>query len=99
MATLANTNSKAGVGYCGKEVAITTLSKTNMTQAELDAAIRFIGLTASIVGIGDDTAGGFNTGVSDVVHVLSEGIAPAAGANFGVGSTGITAAVVACHFS
>jgi hypothetical protein len=97
MASLTN-NATAAVGYCGKEVAITTLSKSNMTQAELDKCLTFIQLTATIVGVGDDTTGGFNTGASDVVHVLSEGIAPAAGANFG-GATGVTAAVVACHFA
>ena len=75
-------------------LALTSLSKTNLTQAELDSAIAFIQLTATIVGIGDDTTGGFNAGASDVVHVLSEGVAPAAGSNFG-GVTGVTAAVVA----
>ena len=79
----------------GKDLAITKLAKTNMTQTELDAAIRFIEQDATIVGIADDTTGGFNTGASDAVHVLSEGVAPAAGSNFGVGATGITASVVA----
>ena len=79
----------------GKALAITKLAKTNMTQAELDAAIRFIQQTATVVGIADDTTGGFNTGVSDAVHVLSEGVAPAAESNFGVGTTGITTTVVA----
>ena len=98
MATLTNTNSKCEVVYAGKLVAVTTLSKSNLTQAELDGCIAFIGLTATIVGVGDDTAGGFNAGASDVVHILSEGIAPAAGSDFG-GQTGVTAAVVACHFA
>jgi hypothetical protein len=66
-----------------------------MTQDELDAAIQFIQKDATVIGIGDDTTGGFNAGVSDVVYVLSEGVAPTAGANFGEGSTGVTAAVVA----
>ena len=64
-----------------------------MTQDELDQALAFIQLTATIVGVGDDTAGGFNAGASDEVHVLSEGIAPAAGSDFG-GVTGVTASVV-----
>ena len=54
-------------------------------------------MTATVVGVADDTIGGFNTGASDAVHVLSEGVAPAAESNFGVGSTGITTTVVA-HF-
>jgi len=80
----------------GKDLAITKLAKSNMTQDELDAAIDFISLTTVVVGIADDTTGGFNAGVSDAVHVLTEGgIAPAAGSDFGVGSTGITSTVVA----
>ena len=79
----------------GKALAITKLAKSNMTQAELDAALTYIQLTATVVGVADDTTGGFNTGASDAVHVLSEGVAPAAESNFGVGSTGITTTVVA----
>jgi hypothetical protein len=80
--------------YSGdKELSLTSLSKTNITQDELDACIQFIQLTATVVGVGDDTAGGFNAGASDVVHILSEGPAPAAGSNF-AGQTGVTAAVV-----
>jgi hypothetical protein len=82
--------------YSGdRQVALTSLSKRNMTQDELDAAIQFIQKTATVVGVGDDTDGGFNAGASDVVYILSEGPAPAAGSNFGEGTTGVTAAVVA----
>jgi len=94
MADLTKVHGAGDVFFAGKEIALTSLSKSNMTQAELDDALAFIQLTATIVGIGDDTTGGFNAGASDVVHVLSEGPAPAAGANFG-GVTGVTAAVVA----
>ena len=97
MATLTNTNRKMEVVYAGKMVTLITLSKTNITQAELDTCITHIGTTASIVGVGDDTAGGFNTGASDVVHVLVEGPVPAVGANYG-GATGVTAAAVAAFF-
>ena len=97
MATLTNTNANAGVVYAGKMVTLITLSKTNITQAELDTCSKHIQTTATIVGIGDDTAGGFNTGASDVVHVLVEGTVPAVGANYG-GATGVTAAAVACFF-
>ena len=80
--------------YSGdRQISLTSLSKSNITQDELDACIQFIQLTATVVGIGDDTAGGFNAGASDVVHILSEGPAPAAGSNF-AGQTGVTAAVV-----
>lgn len=97
MADLTKVHGAGDVFFAGKEVALTSLSKSNLTQAELDSCIAFIQLTATIVGIGDDTTGGFNAGASDVVHVLSEGVAPAAGSNFG-GVTGVTAAVVA-HFN
>jgi hypothetical protein len=82
--------------YSGdRQVALTSLSKSNMTQDELDAAIQFIQKTATVIGVGDDTTGGFNAGVSDVVYILSEGPAPEAGSDFGEGTTGVTAAVVA----
>ena len=80
----------------GKDLAVTKLAKSNMTQDELDAAIDFIQLTTTVVGIADDTTGGFNAGASDNMHILTEGgVAPAAGSDFGVGSTGITSSVVA----
>jgi hypothetical protein len=93
MASLTKVHGNSKVFYAGKEVALTKLAKSNMTQDELDQALAFIQLTATIVGVGDDTAGGFNAGASDEVHVLSEGIAPAAGSDFG-GVTGVTASVV-----
>lgn len=97
MASLTKVHGNSKVFYAGKEVALTKLAKTNMTQDELDQALAFIQLTATIVGVGDDTTGGFNAGASDEVHVLSEGIAPTAGSDFG-GVTGVTASVVA-HFN
>ena len=99
---MAENTDHTGVGNVfnshGKALHLTKLAKTNMTQAELDAAIVFIQLTATVVGIADDTTGGFDTGASDAVHVLSEGVAPVAGSNFGEGTTGITSSVVA-YFS
>tara|TARA_B100000809_G_scaffold199408_1_gene199401 strand:- start:699 stop:992 length:294 start_codon:yes stop_codon:yes gene_type:complete len=96
MANLTNP-ANAGVVYAGKMVSLITLSKTNITQAELNKCSTHIQTSGTIVGIGDDTAGGFNTGASDVVHVLVEGIVPAVGANYG-GATGVTAAAVATFF-
>jgi hypothetical protein len=94
MASLTRAHGNTKVMYAGKEVALTKLAKTNISQAELDGCIAFIGLTATIVGIGDDTTGGFNAGASDAVHIMSEGAVPAAGSDFG-GQTGVTATVVA----
>ncbi|OUW32508.1 MAG: hypothetical protein CBD31_01650 [Flavobacteriaceae bacterium TMED171] len=93
MASLTKVHGNSKVFYAGKEIALTKLAKSNLTQDELDQALAFIQLTATIVGVGDDTAGGFNAGASDEVHVLSEGIAPVAGSDFG-GVTGVTASVV-----
>lgn len=78
-------------------LALTSLSKTNMTQDELDACIQFIQLTATVIGVGSDQTGtqaAWVAGTSDAVYILSEGAAPAAGSNF-AGQTGVTAAVVA----
>tara|TARA_Y100000389_G_scaffold182903_1_gene199906 strand:+ start:1828 stop:2139 length:312 start_codon:yes stop_codon:yes gene_type:complete len=86
-----NTNTYSG----DRTVELISLSKTNLTQDELDSAIQHIQTTATVIGIGDDTTGGFNAGASDVVHVLVEGGAPTVGANYGEGSTGVTAAIVA----
>lgn len=97
MATLTNTNANANTMYAGKMVTLITLSKTNITQAELNTCINHIQGSGTIVGVGDDTAGGFNAGASDVVHVLVEGVVPAVGANYG-GATGVTAAVTTCLF-
>jgi hypothetical protein len=79
----------------GRPLSVVSLSKTNITQAELDAAVNFINLTARVSAVGSDQVSGepFVTGVSDVVHVIVEGPAPAAGSNFG-GVTGLTSAVV-----
>lgn len=82
--------------YSGdRTVSLVKLNKSNMTQAELDSAIQHMQTTCTIIGIGDDTTGGFNTGASDNVHVLAEGPVPTVGADYGVGSTGVTASIVA----
>ena len=94
MATLSNPNANAGVVYAGKMVTLITLSKTNISQAELNTCIKHIGTTGTIVGVADDTAGGFNAGASDKVTVVVEGPYPALGANYG-GATGVTGALLA----
>lgn len=85
-------------GATGRRLAVSKFAKTNMTQVELDAVVAFIQLTSSVIAIGGDESGttAFVAGTSDNVHILSEGPAPAAGANFG-GVTGVTATVV-CLF-
>jgi hypothetical protein len=86
-------------GSAGRRLALTSLSKTNMSQAELDACIQFIQLTSSVTAVGSDQAtenGAFLAGTSDVVYIISEGPAPTAGSNF-ADQTGVTAAVTALY--
>ena len=96
MATFARVNGATeAFGAVGRQIALTSFSKTNMTQAELDAVVAYIQLTASVTAIGSDSSDAtFTSGATDVVHIITEGPAPAAGSNFG-GVTGVTAAVVA----
>jgi hypothetical protein len=82
-------------GAVGRRLAVTKFAKTNMTQAELTEVVAFIQLTASVIAIGGEETGAtaFVSGTTDNVHILTEGPAPVAGADFG-GVTGVTASVV-----
>jgi len=72
----------------GRDIAITTMSKTNITQAELNDVCDFIMATNTITAVGT-----FSAGVTDVVTIVTEGPAIAAGSNFG-GVTGVTSAAL-----
>jgi len=91
----------------GPRTRIITLSKTNMTQAELDAALVYL---ATGDGTNNDTdgphtiagvsvlteSGVFTSGTTDAVQVAIQGTgAFTAGSDFGVGSTGVTSALAA----
>lgn len=82
-------------GAAGRRLALTKLAKSNMTQAELDACIQFIQLTASVTAVGSEASTGpaFVAGTSDNVWIITEGPAPEADTDFG-GVTGVTATVV-----
>ena len=82
-------------GATGRRLAVTKFAKTNMTQTELTAVVAFIQLTSSVIAIGGEESGAtaFVSGTTDNVHILSEGPAPVAGADFG-GVTGVTASVI-----
>ena len=70
MAVLSVTNnavSKAGENV-GKDIHVKTLSKTNITQAELDSALSQIAMTSTIVSVGP-----FEAGVTDVIGIITEG--------------------------
>lgn len=94
-----NYNAKAGNGL-GPRTQIISLSKTNITQAELDSAVQAIG-TGGVAGTDDamSIAGisAFEAGVTDVVHVALQGTGTVtAGADYR-GVTGVTMAIV-CEF-
>ena len=105
MASLtSNAKAKAGNGV-GPRTRIINLAKTNMTQAELDAAIRYL-QTGDVAGTNDaHTVAGvsvltengvFTTGETDAVQVAIQGTGAATmAADFGIGSTGITATLIA----
>ena len=52
----------------GRDVFIKSFSKTNITQAELDALVQTVQLTSTITAIG-----AFTAGTSDVVNMIIEG--------------------------
>ena len=110
MAAVTNENGKTVAGNgLGPRTRIISLSKSNMTQAELDAAITYLtagdvagtndahtvaGITSDGGDAGTDTS--FVSGESDVVHVALQGTgAFTAASNFGTGTTGVTSALVA----
>jgi hypothetical protein len=98
-----NKKAKSGQGIAGR-TRIINLAKSNMTQAELDAAVLFLsaGGTAgtndahTVVGVQPLTESGvFTTGVTDAVQVAIQGTgAFTAAADFG-GVTGVTSSLLA----
>ena len=100
----ANKKTKSGQGIAGR-TRIINLAKSNMTQAELDAAILYLqsGEVAgtndalTVVGVSCLTESGvFTSGTTDDVQVAVQGTGVlTVGSNFGVGATGITASLLA----
>jgi hypothetical protein len=99
-----NKKAESGQGIAGR-TRIINLAKTNMTQAELDAALLFItqGGTAgtddahTVVGVQPLTESGvFTSGTTDAVQVAIQGTGVCTvGANYGVGTTGVTSSLLA----
>ena len=99
-----NKRAESGQGIAGR-TRIINLAKTNMTQAELDAALLFItqGGTAgtddahTVVGVQPLTESGvFTSGTTDAVQVAIQGTgAFTAASDFGTGSTGVTSSLLA----
>ena len=100
----ANRKTKSGQGIAGR-TRIINLAKSNMTQAELDAAILYLqsGEVAgtndalTVVGVSCLTESGvFTSGTTDDVQIAVQGTGVlTVGSNFGVGATGVTASLLA----
>lgn len=101
LSTGANT---AGNGL-GPKTRIINLAKSNMTQAELDAALTYLAAgdvagtndAHTVAGISVLTESGvFTAGTTDAVQVAIQGTgAFTAASDFGTGSTGVTSTVLA----
>ena len=100
----ANKLVKNGQGIAGR-TRIINLAKSNMTQAELDAAILYL-QTGEVAGTNDahtvvgvsclTESGVFTPGTTDAVQVAIQGTGVCTvGADFGVGSTGVTSSLLA----
>lgn len=105
MADLTN-NAKATAGNgLGPRTRIINLNKTNMTQAELDAALKYIAAgdvagtndAHTIAGVSVLTESGvFTSGTTDDVQVAIQGSgAFTAASDYGEGSTGVTSSLLA----
>mgnify|MGYP001166516826 FL=1 len=80
--------SKAGENV-GKNIHVKVLSKTNITQAELDSALLQIAMTSTIVSVGPFTAG-----TTDVIGIITEGPEVADDSSNAFSITGATWAAV-----
>jgi hypothetical protein len=99
-----NKKAVSGQGIAGR-TRIINLAKTNMTQAELDAALQYLQAgdvkgvndAHTVVGVSCLTESGvFTPGTTDDVQVAIQGTGVATMASdFGIGSTGITATLIA----
>ena len=105
MATLtSNKKVIAGSGN-GPRTRVINLAKSNMTQAELAAAVQYLQAgdeagtndAHTVAGVSVHTESAvFTTGTTDDVQVIIQGTgAFTAGANFGIGSTGVTSSLLA----
>ena len=99
-----NKRAESGQGIAGR-TRIINLAKTNMTQAELDAALLYLAAgdvagtndAHTVVGVQPLTESGvFTSGTTDAVQVAIQGTgAFTAASDFGTGSTGVTSSLLA----
>jgi len=74
MAIFTRINGKSEVfSAAGRQIALTKFAKSNLTQTELDKIVTYIQLTNSVLAIGSDAVGGFVSGTTDLVHIITEG--------------------------
>ena len=89
----------------GPRTRIINLAKSNITQDELDAALRYLA-AGDVAGTNDahtvagvsclTESGVFTAGTTDDVQIVIQGTgAFTAGSNFGIGSTGVTSSLLA----
>jgi hypothetical protein len=105
MAILTNNAAAIAGNGIGPRTRIINLAKTNMTQAELDAALTYLAAgdvagtndAHTIAGVSVLTESGvFTSGTTDAVQVALQGTgAFTAAADFGTGSTGVTSSLLA----
>tara|TARA_B100000424_G_C22933244_1_gene496460 strand:- start:1858 stop:2211 length:354 start_codon:yes stop_codon:yes gene_type:complete len=111
MASVTNPAKAVAGNGLGSRTRIVNLAKSNMTQAELDAALVYLATgdgtdnttdgPHTIAGVSVLTESGvFTSGTTDAVQVAIQGtgvatIATGGTANFGVGTTGVTASLIA----
>ena len=105
MAGLTSTKVVKNSNGLGNKTRIINLAKTNITQDELDAAIRYLqaGDVAgtndahTVAGVSVLTENGvFTTGTTDNVQVIMQGTgAFTAASNYGIGATGATSSLLA----
>ena len=105
MAGLTSTKVVKNSNGLGNKTRIINLAKTNLTQDELDAAIRYL-QAGDVAGTNDahtvagvsclTESGVFTPGTTDNVQVVIQGTgAFTAASNFGIGSTGVTSSLLA----
>ena len=80
----ANAGKSTAGEMIGKDVNYVHVSKSNISQAEMDTVIREVSKTGTILAIGT-----FVAGTTDSVNVSHEGPAVTMGSDFG-GATGVT---------
>lgn len=105
MATRTNPAVAKNGNGLGPRTRIINLAKTNITQDELDAALRYLA-AGDVAGTNDahtvagvsclTESGVFTAGTTDNVQIVIQGTgAFTAASDFGIGSTGVTSSLLA----